>query len=216
MFTGLIGTIGTLVRVQQRAGILELGIRAPRIQGELKTGDSIAVNGVCLTVTQLANDVFTVGAVPETQKTTTLKAWKFNEPVNLELALSVQDRLHGHWVSGHVDGTAQVEAILIEGKSQRVRFSTAPGLACLIARKGSVTLDGVSLTVAEVFERARFEVALIPETLQGTTLGSLRRGSYVNLEVDLIARYLQRLLAGPGIGKLDTPGTRDLQAFRED
>ena len=197
MFTGLVQEIGTIRDAQARAGDLRLAIAFRTIdRSHLELGASISVDGVCLTVAHLESDSFTADVSGETLRVTTLGGKSAGGRVNLEPSLRAGDSLGGHWVSGHVDGLAEVVAVEHDARSRRVSLTTAPSLARYIARKGSVTLDGVSLTVNEV-DGAGFTINLIPHTLQVTTLGSLAAGSRVNLEVDLLARYVERLNSLP-------------------
>lgn len=194
MFTGLISDIGKVRELRAEGGLLRLQIEAPRLSAGLQAGDSVAVNGVCLTVTGLDTGGFWTEAMSETVRLTTLPGWRAGRPVNLERAVRLDGFLDGHLVSGHVDGTAVVETFVSEGSARRLAVRTAGDLCRYIAVKGSVALDGVSLTVAAVSPPERFEVALIPTTLQQTTLGQCEPGCRINLEVDLLARYLERLL----------------------
>jgi riboflavin synthase len=198
MFTGLIQEIGRLDGRTTASGVHELKIWAPGLSGAgVALGDSIAVNGICLTVMKLATPHFHVEAVAETAAHTTLAEWRNGAALNLERALVFGDRVEGHLVSGHVDGVAQVQSVVREGNSRRVRFLCPPEGRLYIARKGSVALDGVSLTIAEWLPPDAFTVALIPFTLERTMLGSIAVGGRVNLEVDILARYIERLQAGP-------------------
>ncbi len=192
MFTGLVEATGTVLALRPlHAGlVMEL---AASFAGELEVGDSVAVDGVCLTAESFSASSFTVTAGRETLKLTTLGGWASGQLVNLERALAVGDRLGGHLVSGHVDGLARVEAVDPQGESLVVWLSVPSSLARYVATKGSVTLDGVSLTVNEV-DGDRFRVNLIPHTSEVTTLGRWRAGTAVNVEVDVLARYVERLL----------------------
>jgi riboflavin synthase len=198
MFTGIIQEIGAIRRIEARAG--EGAAEDRRIEVSFATiarerlnlGDSISVDGVCLTVAALGAESFEADVSGETLRVTTLGARPVGARVNLEPALRAGDSLGGHWVSGHVDGLAQVLATATDARSRRVEFAVPRPLARYIARKGSVTLDGVSLTVNEV-DGVKFAVNLIPHTLEVTTLGSLAEGARVNLEIDLLARYVERL-----------------------
>jgi riboflavin synthase len=200
MFTGIIQEIGTVTQVESRAGAegardLRLEISFASISSDrLDIGDSICVDGVCLTVAERRSAAFIADLSAETLNVTTLGSRRTGARVNLEPALRAGDNLGGHWVSGHVDGIAEVLSTAEDARSLRVELSAPKELARYIARKGSVTLDGVSLTVNAV-EGTRFAVNLIPHTLQVTTLGALSRGSRLNLEIDLLARYVERLNA---------------------
>lgn len=195
MFTGIVIEQGTVKRAKQRAGLLELEIDAPSVARELKVGDSVSVNGVCLTATAASRRRFATEAMEETLARTTLGSLKKGNKVNLELAARLDDRIGGHLVQGHVDGRCSVLRVEPDEGSVRVWFSASPELLRYMVDKGSVTLDGVSLTVVEV-GRTSFQVALIPHTLSATTLGSLEKGSEVNVEVDVLAKYVERLVGG--------------------
>ena len=195
MFTGIIQALGEVRALTPRGGDVEVLIAAPALDlSNVAIGDSIAVSGCCLTVTRLAPGAFAADASLETLNVTTLGAWREGRRVNLEKALCAGQPLGGHYVTGHVDGVAQVVDRTAEARSARMTFEVPAGLAKYIARKGSVCIDGVSLTVNEV-AAARFAVNLIPHTLEVTTLDECRPGVRVNVEVDIIARYLERLQA---------------------
>ena len=195
MFTGIVVEAGTVKKAKQRRGLLELEIEAPAISKELKKGDSVAVNGVCLTATDTGRRRFSAQAMEETLARTTLGSLQKGLTVNLELPARLADRLGGHLVQGHVDGTAHVTRIEDDDGALRVWFSAPDEILRYMVRKGSVTLDGVSLTVVDV-GRTSFQVALIPHTLSVTTLGRLQPGVKVNVEVDVVAKYVERLLGG--------------------
>lgn len=195
MFTGIIKALGTIASTETQNGGARLVVHCDELtQFNIAVGDSIAVNGVCLTALQPDANHFSADASAETLRLTSLGNLKSGHRVNLEPALKAGDPLGGHLVSGHVDGKATLIEFEAEGDSRRMRFSVAPELARYIVHKGSVTLDGVSLTVNRVDGNC-FEVNLIPHTLEVTTLQQLQPGDAVNLEVDQIARYLERLLA---------------------
>jgi riboflavin synthase len=194
MFTGIVQAVGTVRAITPRGGDVQMTIEAGGLDlGNVAIGDSICVSGCCLTVTALEGSSFATDVSRETSNVTTLGRWQVGTRVNLEKALTAGQPLGGHYVSGHVDGVAQVLSRSDDGRSQRFRFEVPAALARYIARKGSVAIDGVSLTVNEV-EGATFGVNLIPHTLAVTTLGECRPGSLVNFEVDIIARYLERLI----------------------
>ncbi|MCK5218519.1 riboflavin synthase [bacterium] len=194
MFTGLIEEKGKITRLNFGAEIISLSILAPGIcSSDIKPGDSIAVSGICLTVIKIKDLEFTVQVVPETIQRTILPDWKAGDQVNLERSLTLGGRLDGHLVAGHVDGTGTVIAVKQENGAQRLELQFPENLSRFIAEKGSVALNGVSLTVAEIMPNNRFAVALIPYTLSRTNLEGLAPGKQVNLEVDLLARYLERL-----------------------
>lgn len=202
MFTGIIQQVGEVRRVESRSGSrgedLRLEISFGAIErARLEPGASIAVDGVCLTVATLEAASFVADASAETLRVTTLGAKRTGDRVNLEAALRVGDLLGGHWVSGHVDGIATVLGTADEARSLRVELEAPAALARYIAKKGSVALDGVSLTVNEV-AGSRFSINLIPHTLAVTTLGALRPGARLNLEIDLLARYVERLASETG------------------
>jgi riboflavin synthase len=198
MFTGIVQEVGSLTRSEPRAGApgtedRRIEVSFARIARErLQLGDSVCVDGVCLTVAELGASSFFADVSGETLRVTTLSDKHAGARVNLEPALRAGDSLGGHWVSGHVDGIAEVLATSNDARSLRVEFAAPRPLAHYIARKGSVTLDGVSLTVNDV-NGHKFSVNLIPHTLEVTTLGALAVGVRVNLEIDLLARYVERL-----------------------
>jgi riboflavin synthase len=194
MFTGIVQDVGQVASRETRGVDARLVITTKNLDlTDTAIGDSISVQGVCLTVIAVTPNSFTADVSHETLSLTTLGELKAGSPVNLEPALRAGDRLGGHLVSGHVDGVAHVSATSADGDSLRVKITVPGDLARYIARKGSVTVDGVSLTVNEV-EGATFGVNLIPHTQTVTTLGRLQSGTRVNLEVDQMARYAERLL----------------------
>ena len=193
MFTGVITEIGEITRVDGRERSARLTVRAPHAVADARHGDSIAVGGVCLTVVALEGETFTADVMAETLAMSTLADARTGRAVNIEQAARVGDRLGGHIVQGHVDGTATLRE-RTEGEAWRVlRFGLEATLAPLVARKGSIAVDGVSLTVSAVGDDW-FEVSLIPETLAATTLGALTVGESVNIETDIIARHVERML----------------------
>ena len=189
MFTGLVAGKGVVRAL--RDGRLE--VETP-LATELAAGDSIAVNGVCLTAVELNGGSFAADVMPETLRLTSLAPLGEGDEVNLELPLRAGDRLGGHVMQGHVDGTGTVEAVREDGFSRVVRVGAPPDLLRYVVQKGSIAVDGVSLTVSSVDDEA-FEVSLIPETLRQTTLGSAAAGRTVNLEVDVLAKYVEKLRA---------------------
>ena len=193
MFTGLVVTQGRVSRVRARKDRLELEVEARGLARSLTQGDSIALNGVCLTATSTSHKRFSVQAMAETLAVSNLGDLSKGDTVNLELAARLSDRLGGHLVQGHVDGTARVVRTESIDDARHVWLEADDGVLGYLVRKGSVTLDGVSLTVVEV-GRTTFQVALIPHTLAVTTLGSLAVGDRVNVEVDVLAKYVERLL----------------------
>jgi riboflavin synthase len=192
MFTGLISDLGSVSALERDGAGATLTI-ASTLGAELAEGDSVAVNGVCLTATDVAPGSFRAQAMIETLQRSSLGGLEPGSPVNLELPLRPADRLGGHFVQGHVDGTGTVRAIREEGFARVLEVEPAPGLARYLVEKGSVALDGVSLTVSALSD-GRFAVSLIPETLQRTNLGAIREGSVVNIEVDVLAKHIERLL----------------------
>lgn len=204
MFTGLIQQVGTIERVSP-GGMTDLWVKSTF--EALQLGESIACDGCCLTVVEANGGTFKVQASPETLRRTTLGDWRSGTSVNLERALRVGDRLGGHWVQGHVDSVARVLSAREEGGSRVMSFELPPSLAAFFIEKGSVTIDGISLTV-NVVEAASFSVALIPETLARTTLGGKGPGSRVNLEADLVGKYVarQQQLKGVSVEQLKAAG----------
>lgn len=196
MFTGIVTHRGHVAQLARRASGLVLRIAAPELAAAgLVPGESIAVSGACLTVTQHDAEGFAADVSAETLACTTLGDWTVGTPVNLERALALGERLGGHMMSGHVDGVARVTGCAEDGDCLRATLAAPSPLARYVARKGSVALDGVSLTVNEV-DGSTFGVNLIPATLAATTLGAVAPGVALNLEVDLLARYLERLASG--------------------
>ena len=193
MFTGIIQEVGTVAGVTRHAGSAEIAIAAPGAAAEACIGDSIAVNGVCLTVRQREGPVLVFDAVPETIARSNLKHVRGGERVNIEQALRVGDRLGGHFVQGHVDATAELLSIRKEANARILEVLAPPELARYLAPKGSVALDGISLTVAAVAGR-QFSVWIVPHTWEATNLRHRRPGAQLNLEVDVVARYLERLM----------------------
>lgn len=210
MFTGIIQAVGKIERLDARGGDARLSIAAGNLAlTDVAIGDSIAVNGVCLTVVARTDASFSADVSAETLARTTLGRLRADGRVNLEKALAVGDRLGGHMVSGHVDGIATLQARESVARSVQFRLTAPPPLAKYIAAKGSVCLDGVSLTVNTV-AGAEFDVNIVPHTLAVTTLDDWRVGSEINLEVDLIARYLERLVLGDAAADATTRVTEDL------
>jgi riboflavin synthase len=194
MFTGIVQDVGRILALETLGGDARLTVGVDRLDlSHTAIGDSIAVAGVCLTAVALEPRAFSADVSHETLTITTVSAWRVGRRVNLEPALRAGDALGGHLVSGHVDGVAEVRARFDEARSQRFRIRVPPSLARYVARKGSVALDGVSLTVNDVGQY-EFDVNLIPHTLDATTLGELAVGDRLNIEVDQMARYAERLL----------------------
>ncbi|MFZ5656126.1 MAG: riboflavin synthase [Pseudomonadota bacterium] len=195
MFTGIIEGVGAIASIEPRGGDLRLRVATGTLPfDEVRLGESIAVNGVCLTVVAFDAGSFEADASTETLALTTLGRLAPGSAVNLERAMRPSDRLGGHLVSGHVDGVGAVTSIAADGRAQRWRFSAPRPLLRYVAKKGSICVDGVSLTVNEVDDDG-FEVALVPHTVAHTAFASTRVGDAVNLEIDLVARYVERLVA---------------------
>ena len=188
MFTGIIEEIGTVSSAHRG----KLAISATRVIEDAKEGDSISVNGACLTVTEISDDSFSVDVMPETLKRTNLGLLQPGDKVNLERSLAVGGRMGGHFVQGHVDDTGRVMSATRDGDAILVRFEAPQELMRYIVRKGFIAIDGVSLTVVEC-DSSSFEVSLVAYTQQTTNLASRRPGDIVNLEVDIIAKYVERL-----------------------
>ena len=191
MFTGLVASVATVRRVEPGDAGARLEVATP-LAAELRPGDSIAVNGVCLTAVDADGERFSADVMAETLRRSSLGPLGEGDPVNVELPLRAGDRLGGHVVQGHVDGTGTVESAADEGLARVVRVAAAPELLRYVVEKGSIAVDGVSLTVAAVDESG-FSVSLIPETLERTTLGRAEPGTVVNLEVDVFAKYVEKL-----------------------
>jgi riboflavin synthase len=200
VFTGIVEEVGTLVVREDGPDSAVLRIRARRVLDGVALGDSIAVNGVCLTVTAVDGDVWSTDVMAETLERSSLGSVTDGSPVNLERAVTPQTRLGGHMVQGHVDGVGRIVGRTPGDRWEVVRIALPPALARYVVEKGSVAVDGVSLTVSAVSEadvpEPWFEVSLIPTTLRETTLGARAPGEPVNLEVDVIAKYVERLLGG--------------------
>ena len=193
MFTGLVQGVGAVAGVERSEDGARVTIATPLV-AELSAGDSIAINGVCLTAVDLNGDSFAADAMNETLARSSLGDLSLGSEVNLELPLRASDRLGGHVVQGHVDGLGEVIEQHDDGFARRIRFGAPDDVLRYVVEKGSIAVDGVSLTVTEVDERS-FTVSLIPETLQRTNLGQLDAGSRVNLEVDVLAKYVEKLIA---------------------
>jgi riboflavin synthase len=194
MFTGLISDVGTVERIAPRQGGARLTLRPHAMDAAvLALGESVACSGCCLTVAERGAGLVFFDAIPETLSRTTIGGWRPGTKVNLERALAIGDRLGGHIVAGHVDAVGEVLARVPEGQGVRLTLSLPAAIAPLVAEKGSIAVDGISLTVARA-HRDRFEVALIPETLARTTLGAAGPGTQVNLEADVVARHVARLI----------------------
>jgi riboflavin synthase len=195
VFTGIVREVGRVASLQGGEDGVRLVVVAPQTAPATGVGDSIAVNGVCLTAASVEDERLGFDAVPETLRRTTLGKLQEGEDVNLEPALRAGDPMGGHVVQGHVDGVGTVQSVEAEGEGLRVFVTAPPSLLRYCVEKGSIALEGVSLTVAELAEDA-FAVALVPHTLDATTLGRLAPGRAVNVEVDVLAKYVERLLPG--------------------
>ena len=195
MFTGIVEERGTVASVEPLTNAERIAIRGSVVLADVRPGDSIAVNGVCLTVVDIGPDSFTADVMQETLKRSSLGSAGVGSEVNLERAARLDSRLGGHLVQGHVDGTGEVLVIEPDPHWTLMRISLPAGLGRYVVEKGSITVDGVSLTVVGVDDDG-FSVSLIPTTLAETTLGSRRVGDTVNLEVDAIAKYVERLMQG--------------------
>jgi riboflavin synthase len=194
MFTGIIEAIGRIAKVEPCGGDIRLEIETGALDlSDVQIGDSIACNGVCLTATELTGKGFWADVSQESLEHTTIPNWKVGSGINLEKALTASSRLGGHIVSGHVDGVGKVISRRKDARSERFTIAAPGDLARYIAQKGSVTVDGTSLTVNKV-SGSEFELNIVPHTLEHTIIGDYQPGREVNLEVDVIARYLERLL----------------------
>jgi|SRR5215218_9943584 len=194
MFTGLVADLGSVAAVDATADGLRLTLRT-RLAGDVGEGDSVAVNGICLTATAVDGDAFATDVMHETLERSTLGAIEAGAQVNLELAVRAADRLGGHIMQGHVDGVGTVAGVREDGFARVVTVhADDPRLLRYVVHKGSIALDGVSLTVARIDDEG-FDVSLIPETLERTTLGGAAAGARMNLEVDVVAKYVEKLLA---------------------
>ena len=210
MFTGIILAVGTLSGIERKSGDFRLKIDTGKLPlKDAQLGDSIAVNGVCLTAIELGARHFCADVSNETWERTTLGLASIGTPVNLELALTPSTRMGGHIVSGHVDGIGTVIARKPDARSVRFTLQAPDNLAKYIAEKGSICINGISLTVNEV-DGAQFGVNIVPHTLQETTLNGAVAGTKVNLEVDILARYMERLMRGEAAAKPCTGITEDL------
>ncbi|MGL4394624.1 MAG: riboflavin synthase [Brevinema sp.] len=193
MFTGLIEEVGVVKNIKNSTVSAQLQIQCKKIMEDIELGASISVSGICLTVTSFTFDSFTVDVMPETMKVTTLKLLKINDKVNLERALSLQTRLGGHLVSGHVDGVGVIESIKQHDNAVLIKIKATTETLKYTILRGSITIDGISLTVCELGE-SHFSVSIIPHTFEHTTLSLKKEGDLVNLENDMIAKYTERLL----------------------
>lgn len=195
MFTGIVEELGTVRRVLPGAQAGKITIAAREVLGGTRIGDSIAVNGVCLTVVALGDDEFTADVMPETLRKSGLGQLKVGDPVDLERAMAADGRFGGHIVSGHIDGTGRIKEVRAEQNARIVTIEAPREILDLIVEKGSIAIDGISLTVVEV-TRTTFSVSLIPHTAAQTVLLKKRAGDVVNLENDIVGKYVQKLLSG--------------------
>jgi riboflavin synthase len=193
MFTGLIEEVGEINSVTRKGNSAQIKVRAGKILKDTKLGDSISTNGVCLTVTEKTSNTFTVDVMPETMKRTNLKNFKYGSKVNLERALRVGDRLDGHMVSGHIDGLGKISNYLKEDNAVWITVEADKSLLKYIIEKGSIAIDGTSLTVAYVDDRS-FKVSIIPHTGEATTLLDKKIGDEVNLECDMVGKYIEKFM----------------------
>lgn len=193
MFTGLVEEIGQILSVQPLESGRKIRIAATKVVEDIKTDDSIAVNGVCLTAEQVAKTAFEAVAVAETLRRSTLGGLKKGDPVNLERALRLDDRLGGHLVQGHVDGVGKILTIHQQGVGFEIELNIPANLTRYLIEKGSITVNGVSLTIADI-RGQRIRIAVIPHTWKNTTFASCRSGDSVNIEVDLIGKYVERMI----------------------
>ena len=195
MFTGIIEEIGKIKSIVRHANSIKLTVSASKIMSDMHIGDSISTNGICLTVTTFDSNSFTVDVMPETMMMTNFKNLKVNDSVNLERALAANGRLGGHIVSGHIDGIGTIIRKYNDDKAIRMSFSASPSILELIVKKGSIAIDGISLTVTDV-DLTSFSVSIIEHTQGETTLTSKKIGDTVNLENDVIGKYVQKMFAG--------------------
>lgn len=203
MFTGIIQEVGTVIQTSKVGGGLHITVRAPRASGELRVNDSVSINGVCQTVIKRQGDHFTVEAVEETLKKTTLGDLQVSTQVNLELALRLNDRVGGHLVQGHVDGIGVVRSVVRKESSWLISVEIPAEFTRYVIPVGSIAIDGVSLTVASI-QDSLVIVSIIPHTMENTNFGNFEAGTRVNLEFDLVGKYIERL-AG-----VSTDSTRSL------
>ena len=210
MFTGIIEEVGHVNRI----GGGSLVIDCHKVLEDVQLGDSIAVNGVCLTVTHFDKSSFTADVMPETVRRTSLAELKKGSPVNLERALTLASRLGGHIVSGHIDGTGEIIKFADEGNAILMTISAGPELLRYIVEKGSVALDGISLTVAQVTD-SDFTVSLIPHTREVTNLGSKKTGSPINIETDVLGKYVEKMLKGSSSAPAKAQSNMTLDFLRE-
>lgn len=193
MFTGIINEVGRVRNIKRTAKDITLTLESKEVTSNIKLGDSIAVNGVCLTVVEFSKDHFSADVMHESLEKTTLAKLRPSSKVNLEYALRASESFDGHFVTGHVDGVGKIVSIKKDGNSKRYEIEYGPEVEPVIVKKGSITVDGISLTVVDTTKR-RFLVAIIPHTLEKTTLKDKRVGDLVNLEFDMIGKYIKNYL----------------------
>ena len=193
MFTGLIETVGAISAIHPKGDVWQIDIEAPKIAGELRTGDSVSISGACSTVIRFDSRSFSIEIMEETRKRTKLSTLKSGSRVNLERAMRLDSRLDGHIVSGHIDGLAEVQRIEVSPKTRKYFFRADPLILSGIVPKGSVAIDGISLTVIDV-DADVFSVGIIPTTISDTTLAELKEGDAVNIETDMIGKYITKFL----------------------
>jgi len=197
MFTGIIQAEGHIEKIESRQGDWKVTINTGKLDmSDVAIGDSIAANGICLTAIEFTDHSYVADVSGETLNVTTAGSWKPGTPVNLEKALRLQDRLGGHLVSGHVDGVGKVKSIAQDARSWRYKIEAPISICKYIAEKGSICINGISLTVNEV-EGCVFGINIVPHTIQETTIKHFEEGTEINLEVDLLARYLERMMSAP-------------------
>lgn len=209
MFTGLVEETGSVRSVRRTGRSLQITVGARKVLEGGRIGDSIAVNGVCLTVTALHSDAFTADVMPETYEKTNLSQTPVGAPVNLERTMALGDRFGGHIVQGHIDGTGIIRAVESDEIAVWLSVEAPPEILRYVVPKGSIAIDGISLTVVDVAEE-RFRVSLIPHTYAVTAMSQKRSGDQVNLEVDILAKYVERMLAWRGE---ERPASRVTEAF---
>ena len=213
MFTGIIQSIGSIADLQPKGGDIALVVNTGKLgMADVELGDSIAVNGVCLTAIAMTDKSFTADVSRETLSLTSLGALSKGSKVNLEKALTLQTRLGGHMVSGHVDGLGEIESRHNDGRSERFTIKAPDEIARYIAAKGSITIDGVSLTVNNI-DNSSFDINIVPHTLQETIIGDYQAGTKINLEVDVVARYLERLIQGGSLGDTQNIAGKITESF---
>lgn len=205
MFTGLVAELGTVTALKPLKQSYHISVKANKVLQNLKIGDSVAVNGACLTVVKISGSEFTADVMPETVRLTNLRHLKNGDKVNLERTLRLCDGLDGHIVSGHVEGVGVITSKKQEGIAELVTIKTPPELLKYIIKKGSIAIDGISLTVTEVTDSC-FSVSLIPHTAKETTLGFKKPGDEVNLETDIIGKYVEHLLNFKTSAKAENTG----------